>query len=87
MIEAEAKHVQAQEKAILGAQVSLLKRGQLFAFIMALVSMGGAIYTAQFSIALALAMITVGIGTLAVAFLGAAKKNGGGKETSNGKRQ
>lgn len=76
MIEAEAKHIQAQEKTALEAQVSLLKRGQGCAFIIALVAIGGAIYSVPFSVPVALTMVTLGLGTLAVAFLGMARKNG-----------
>lgn len=85
MIEAESRHIQEQERTMLSLQGSLLKRGQLFAFVIALVSLGGAIYTAQFSAWLAGAMVTVGAGTLAVAFLGASRKNGN-KESGNKKR-
>lgn len=69
LIELEAKHTQEQEKTALDAQIRLMTRGQLFAFVVAIVAMIGAAYTASISTILAGAFLSVGIGTLAVAFL------------------
>lgn len=77
MIESEGQHVREQERRILSAQISLLKRGQIFAFVIAMTSMGGAIYVIPHSVAVASLMLTAGVGTLAVAFINAAK---GGKK-------
>lgn len=74
MIEAEANHVQSQERLIVNAQITLLKRGQLFAFAIAIAAMGGATWVAPHSVGVALAMVSVGVGTLAVAFLNRDKK-------------
>lgn len=73
MVESESAHVRAQEKKILDAQISLLKRGQIFAVSVALTAIGGAIYVVQFSATVAGLMVTAGVGTLAVAFINAAK--------------
>lgn len=87
MIEAESLHVRDQERTMLNAQVSLLRRGQIFAFVIALVSMGGAVYTAQFSVALATAMLSIGVGTLAVAFLGRGKAKANDQSANGAKNK
>ena len=74
MIEAEAKHIQAQELLVTTAQVKLLKRGQMFAFVVAIGSLGGAAYAVQYSATVAGLIASLGLGTLAVAFLGRSQR-------------
>lgn len=79
LIEREAAHVQSQERKALDAQVRIIERGQIFAFIIALSSIAGGVWTVQYNAAVAAAMVATGVGTLAVAFLGSKR----GKPSEN----
>jgi len=86
LIESEASHIQSQEKTALAGQLTILKRGQIFAFVVTLISLISAAFTVHISVGLAIAMVTAGIGTLAVAFLGMlASPSGDEKKTQKGK--
>lgn len=69
LVERESAHIQSQERIALAAQVSIVKRGQIFAFVIAVASLGGAVFVVPASVALASGFLVSGVGTLAVAFL------------------